>query len=254
MQSLRVTDGCSGRRRRGGGGGALPALPAARRRGGSRAHASPIAYPAGRKPLIACLLCGQDTCNTPQKLLGGSQKLLGGLLSRQLARGAQRAQQRGLYFQASSVQKRASLAAGVQVGQLADSSSIPAKLIVLSWSRASSHLALQPPSTHPSLAINPTALVLAMAAPGDGNAATLANLVFAAEKSFAAATSGGPASVPSGLDGRVTSAQSALLQLHSLLSVTAGAGAPASRHQADRLLQQCTSRLHKLTVQRSEDR
>ena len=44
-------------------------------------------------------------------------------------------------------------------------------------------------------------------------------------------------------------AQTALLQLHSLLSVTTAAE-PASRLAADGLLQQCTARLHGLTMQR----
>lgn len=85
-----------------------------------------------------------------------------------------------------------------------------------------------------------------MAMPGSDAGATLRQLCFAADQAFASATGAGP-------DGSLHTAQNALLQLHSLLSVTA-AGGPASRHQADALLQQCTSRLHKLTVQRSDGR
>ena len=80
----------------------------------------------------------------------------------------------------------------------------------------------------------------------DAAGSSLRNLIFAAEQGYAAASS-------AGVDGHSSSlaaAQSSLLQLHSLLSVTAAAGqqASASRHQADSLLQQCTSRLSALTV------
>jgi hypothetical protein len=82
----------------------------------------------------------------------------------------------------------------------------------------------------------------------DAAGSSLRNLLFAAEQGYAAATSSS-----AGVDGHSSSlaaAQSSLLQLHSLLSVTAaGQQAPASRHQADSLLQQCTSRLTALTVQ-----
>ncbi|KAL4434129.1 hypothetical protein ABPG75_000570 [Micractinium tetrahymenae] len=84
------------------------------------------------------------------------------------------------------------------------------------------------------------------AMPSSDAGSTLRQLCFAADQAFASATGAGP-------EGSLYTAQTSLLQLHSLLSVTA-AGGPASRHQADALLQQCTSRLHKLTVQRSDGR
>lgn len=81
-----------------------------------------------------------------------------------------------------------------------------------------------------------------MAAPPSDGAAGLRNLVFAAEQAY------GAARAPAPQEGALGAAQSALLQLQSLLSVTA-AGAPAARHHADGLLEQCTARLHTLTVQ-----
>ena len=89
---------------------------------------------------------------------------------------------------------------------------------------------------------------MAASEPHEAAGSSLRNLIFAAEQGYSAATAssaggGGPSS-------SVAAAQSSLLQLHSLLSVTAaGQQAPASRHQADSLLQQCTSRLTALTVQ-----
>lgn len=80
-----------------------------------------------------------------------------------------------------------------------------------------------------------------MAGPADA-AARLRGLVLSSEAlSASAAAQGEPNDVPA--------AQTALLQLHSLLSVTAAAE-PASRRAADSLLQQCTARLHGLTMQR----
>lgn len=80
-----------------------------------------------------------------------------------------------------------------------------------------------------------------MAGPADA-AARLRGLVLSSEALCAsAAAQGAPNDVPA--------AQTALLQLHSLLSVTAAAE-PASRRAADSLLQQCTARLHGLTMQR----
>jgi hypothetical protein len=74
-------------------------------------------------------------------------------------------------------------------------------------------------------------------------AASLRNLFFAAEQAHAEACKEGAA-----LE-QLTSAESSLLQLQCLLSVTAGQ-APAGRHQADELLQQCISRLQGLSVQK----
>lgn len=74
----------------------------------------------------------------------------------------------------------------------------------------------------------------------------LRNLLFSAEQNFNAATAASAGEHGSG--SQRAAAESSLLQLHSLLSVTARQ-APASRHQADGLLQQCVSRLHKLSVQ-----
>lgn len=85
-----------------------------------------------------------------------------------------------------------------------------------------------------------------MGMPGSDAGAILRQLCFAADQAFTAAS--GTAS-----EGSVHTAQTALLQLQSLLSVMA-AGGPASRHQADALLQQCTSRLQKLTMQRNDVR
>ena len=75
--------------------------------------------------------------------------------------------------------------------------------------------------------------------------ARLRDLLFTSERACSAAT-GAP-------DAREASsaAQTALLQLHSLLSVMAAAAPPASRHHAEPLLQQCTARLHRLSVQHS---
>ena len=89
---------------------------------------------------------------------------------------------------------------------------------------------------------------------GEAAAAQLRGLAFAAEQGFAAALAGAPRGAD-GADSPVAAAQSSLLQLQSLLSVTAGGGA-ASRQQAAGLLQQCTSRLLRLSVQhhRSEGR
>ncbi len=80
-----------------------------------------------------------------------------------------------------------------------------------------------------------------MARPADP-AERLRGLVLSSEALCAAAAAQGQPS-------DTAAAQTALLQLHSLLSVTAAAE-PASRHAADGLLQQCTARLHGLTMQR----
>lgn len=81
-----------------------------------------------------------------------------------------------------------------------------------------------------------------MAGPADP-AERLRGLVLSGEALCAAAAAQGQPS-------DTAAAQTALLQLHSLLSVTAAAAEPASRHAADGLLQQCTARLHGLTMQR----
>ena len=90
---------------------------------------------------------------------------------------------------------------------------------------------------------------MAASEPSDAAGTSLRNFIFAAEQGYAAATAsqGGEG----GSNSVVAGAQTALLQLHSLLSVTAATGqqAPAGRHQAASLLQQCTSRLTTLTVQ-----
>lgn len=76
-----------------------------------------------------------------------------------------------------------------------------------------------------------------------GESARLRDLLFASEGACRSATAAPDASAAA------SAAQTALLQLHSLLSVTAAA--PVSRHHAEPLLQQCTARLHRLSVQRS---
>jgi hypothetical protein len=75
-------------------------------------------------------------------------------------------------------------------------------------------------------------------------AASFRNLFFAAEQAHAACAPGQSRDT----EEAIMAAESSLLHLRSLLSVTA-ATAPAGRHQADALLQQCVSRLHGLSVQ-----
>lgn len=85
--------------------------------------------------------------------------------------------------------------------------------------------------------------LIAMAAQTDA-AERLRGLSLSSE-ALCAAAAAAPGDTSTG-----AAAQTALLQLHSLLSVSASTGAaPASRHAADGLLQQCTTRLHGLTVQ-----
>ncbi|KAI3438833.1 hypothetical protein D9Q98_001250 [Chlorella vulgaris] len=75
-------------------------------------------------------------------------------------------------------------------------------------------------------------------------AASFRNLFFAAEQAHAACAPGQSRDT----EEAIMAAESSLLHLRSLLSVTA-ATTPAGRHQADALLQQCVSRLHGLSVQ-----
>ena len=87
-------------------------------------------------------------------------------------------------------------------------------------------------------------------------AARLRNAVFQAEHCFAAATGAAdPDSTPESVLAAAGAAETALLQLQTLLSVTAGQAAD-SRQQAASLQQLCVARLHALTVQqhRSESR
>lgn len=84
-----------------------------------------------------------------------------------------------------------------------------------------------------------------MAAPPSDGAASLRSLVFAAEAAYGSARASAPQDAP---EGALGAAQSALLHLQSLLSVTAAA-TPAARHHADGLLEQCTARMHTLAVQ-----
>lgn len=83
--------------------------------------------------------------------------------------------------------------------------------------------------------------MMAMTGPA-GAAERLRGLVLQSEALCASAAAQGQPS-------DMAAAQTTLLQLHSLLSVTAAAE-PSSRRAADGLLQQCTARLHGLTMQR----
>lgn len=83
----------------------------------------------------------------------------------------------------------------------------------------------------------------------EAQAVSLRDLVFAAEQAYTAAREAGAEA--QGTEDPAAAAESSLLQLGSLLCVTAGS-APAGRQQADALLQQCASRLHNLSVQQRQ--